>query len=96
MAKKFIVKQRFRNHAQKVFYFLLKEWDSKVAEDFLSILQSRMEAVVENPLLGSPTESYRNLRSFSVTPHNRLFYRIEKEIVVFIMLQDTRKRRYRR
>ena len=96
MAKKFIVKQRFRNRAQNVFSFLLKEWDSKVAEDFLSILQSRMEAVVENPLLGSPTESYRNLRSFSVTPPNRLFYRIEKEIVVFIMLQDTRKRRYRR
>jgi len=96
MAQRFIVKKRFQNRVQKVFTYLSEEWNIEVASDFLSKLDVKMNAVVRNPAIGSMAHTYNNLRSLSVTKHNRLFYRIEREVIVFVMLSDTRKRRYRR
>lgn len=96
MAKRFRVKKRFENQTQKVVAYLLEDWEPTVASAFLTKLERRMDAVVENPMLGSTTQHYKNLRSLSVTGHNRMFYRVENDIVVFVMLSDTRRRHYKR
>ena len=92
MAYPIRVKKRFEVRLIKVYTYLSENWNQEIANDFLGKVERKMDAVATNPDVGSPSVVYKNLRSLSVTVHNRLFYRVENNIVIFVMLSDTRKR----
>jgi len=73
-----------------VLEFLLLNWYDSVADDFMITLKETIELLSAQPFIGTPLSSHTNVRTCLVTKHNRIYYRIEKNKIVFINMKDTR------
>lgn len=57
MAYQVIFKKRFYNNLASVLNYLEKEWNKKVADDFLEKLDKRIATIKEQPFIGSPSKA---------------------------------------
>ena len=92
MEKKTVVSKRFRKNTLKVYDYLMKEYSAKTAFKFLDKLQQRVELIIQYPEIGKPSQKKANIRSVTLQPHNRIYYRIDKNIIELLCLSDMRKK----
>jgi plasmid stabilization system protein ParE len=90
MAYQIIVKKRFTNKVQKVLSYLEKEWSHKVAAEFLSKIDRRIELISRHPEIGRPSEKIENVRGLLITRHNRMYYTIKGDKIIILNMYDTR------
>jgi plasmid stabilization system protein ParE len=88
MEEKVIISKRFRNNTLRVYQYLLKEFSAKTAYGFLNRLEKRIEFIAENPAIGKLSAKRKNVRSILFTPHNRIFYRHQNNIIEILCLFD--------
>jgi plasmid stabilization system protein ParE len=93
MAYEVIINKRFTIKLLNILEYIEKEFGTKVAQDFLSRVRTRIYALKSHPYIGSLT-SLKNARSTSVTKHNRLYYRIARNKIIILNLYDTRSKKY--
>ncbi len=55
MAYQVIYKKRFNNKLVKLLKYLEKNWDQKVASEFLTKLERRIDTMRKQPLIGKPS-----------------------------------------
>ena len=90
MAYQIVTKNRFKKKVTKILGFLEKEWSKKVAQEFLKKIDKKFDILSKQPLIGRHSEKYKNVRCVLITPHNKMYYRIEGNKVIIINLFDTR------
>ncbi len=90
MAYKIVIKKRFLNKIINRLTYLELNWGYKVAEDFLAKVDLRLDKLSEQPFIGSISKKRKNVRTFLITKHNRLYYRIVNNTIEIINLYDTR------
>lgn len=93
MAYEVKINKRFTNKLLNILDYIEKEFGTKVAQDFLSKIRTRIYALRSHPYIGSLT-SLKNVRSTSVTKHNRLYYRISKNKIIILNIYDTRSKNF--
>ncbi len=93
MEKEIVVSKRFRKNTQAVYEYLLQEFSSKVAYQLLDKLQLRVEFISRYPEAGKLSQKKANVRSLSLQPHNRIFYRLTASRIELLCLFDMRKNR---
>ena len=93
MEKKIVVSKRFRKNTLKLYDYLLKEYSPKLAFKFLDRLQQRIELLLQYPEIGKPSQKKQNIRSITLQPHNRIFYRIKNNNIELLCLFDMRKKK---
>lgn len=93
MEKKIVVSKRFRKGALKTFNYLIKEHSEKTAFYFLNKLQRRVELIIRHPEIGKPSEIRPNIRSVTLQPHNRIYYRLKVNRIELLCLFDLRKKK---
>ncbi len=91
MEKTVIVSKRFRKNIFSIYQYLLKEFSPKVAFQFLEKLENRVELIIKNPELGKPSQKRNKVRGILFTPHNQIFYRIQKSKIELLCISDMRK-----
>jgi plasmid stabilization system protein ParE len=91
MEKKIIITKRFCNNTLRVYQYLLKEFSSKTAFQFLDKLEQRINLIIQHPTIGKLSAKRKNIRSIILTPHNRIFYRYQDNIIEILCLFDMRK-----
>ena len=69
MDKKIIITKRFRNNTLRVYQYLLKEFSSRTAYNFLKQLETRIEFIATNSTAGKLSAKKKNIRSILFTPH---------------------------
>ncbi len=89
--KKVIITKRFRNNAYHVYKYIIKEFSSGAAYNFLLRLEKRIDFITNNPTVGKISAKRKNIRSILFTPHNQLFYRYQNETIEILCLFDMRK-----
>jgi plasmid stabilization system protein ParE len=52
MALKIITKKRYENNLKKILFYLIANWNKRVAEDFLNLLYSKYELLSTMPNIG--------------------------------------------
>ena len=90
--KRDVVSRRFRTNTQKVYEYLLKEYSAKTAYQFLDEIQHRIEFISRYPEAGKPSQKRINVRSLSLHPHNKIFYRLHSHRIELLCLFDMRKK----
>ena len=75
---------------EKIVNYLIKEWSFPIAENFVALLEKRLETLSHLPYLGISSGKQPGVRSISITKHNRLFYRLSSGIEVLAIF-DTRQ-----
>lgn len=91
MEKKITITKRFRNNTLSIYQYLLKEFSSKTAYQFLDKLTERIELIAEHPTIGKLSKGKKNIRSIILTPHNQIFYRYQNNVIEILCLFDMRK-----
>ena len=77
--KKIVVSKRFRNNTLKVYDYLVKDYSSKIAFNFLNRLQKRVELISQYPEIGKPSQKKENIRNIIFLPRNRIYYRVKQK-----------------
>jgi len=88
MAYQLIQKKRFKNKLVKLLDYLEIEWGFKVANAFLEKIDSHLELISQQPFVGKPEN--KNVRSISITKHNRVYYKVEGNRIKVLNMYDTR------
>ncbi len=79
------------NDLVSIIDYLVKEWNSKIKENFLLILNSKLDLISVYPNLGSQIFIPQKIRSILITRHSRLYYRVIKNQIIILRIYDTRK-----
>jgi plasmid stabilization system protein ParE len=93
MEKKIVVSRRFQKNTLKVYQFLIKEYSAKTAFSFLDKLEQRVELIIQYPEIGKPSQKKDNIRSITLQPHNRIYYRLTNNRIELLCLFDMRKKK---
>lgn len=93
MEKEIVVSRRFRKNTLSVYEYLVKEYSSKAAFDFLNKLQQRVDLIIRYPEIGKPSKINPNVRSVTLQPHNRIYYRLKVNTIELLCLFDMRKKK---
>lgn len=91
MAFKIILTRRAEEKLEAIIDYLQKEWGEKIVVGFLEKFYSVLDLLSEFPQIGTVEAKKRNIRGFLVTPHTRLFYRIEKDKIIVLNLFDNKQ-----
>lgn len=91
MAHQVIFKKRFYNNLVSVLNYIEKEWNKKVADDFLEKLDKRISTLKEQPFIGSPSEVVKGVRGILITKHNKLYYKVSGDRIFILNMPDTQK-----
>lgn len=67
MAYQVVFKKRFYNNLALVLDYLEKEWNKKIADDFLEKLDKRISTLKEQLLIGSPSVTVKGVRGILIT-----------------------------
>ena len=92
MGYKVIFKKRFAKNLLSVLIFLEQEWGKKVADEFQDKINYAVRLLKFHPYLGASSQKRPGARGLLITKPNRLFYRIENQTIVILLLADTRKK----
>ncbi len=89
MVYQIVYKKRFVNKLDKLIHYLELNWNNTVVNDFVDILLTKIERIKIHPTTGNVT-SLKNTRSLLVTKQNRIYYRIEVDVITILNMIDTR------
>jgi plasmid stabilization system protein ParE len=92
MEKKIIVSKRFQKNTIKVYNYLLNKHSAITAFKFLDKLQQRVELIIQYPEIGKPSQKEINIRSVTLQPYNRIYYRIKNSAIELLCLIDMRRK----
>lgn len=71
--------------------YLLDEWDMRSANKFISLLNSKIEAIKKNPNRFPPSTFDNSLRRCDITRRNYFLYEIESQTIFVVNLIDSRQ-----
>lgn len=91
MAKTIVWTKRANNRFNDIAEYLNQEWGEKVAQTFAEQAYGIIETLSEFPELGPVENEKRGIRGFSLTRHNKLFYRYTKDRLIILNIFDNRK-----
>ena len=93
MEEKIVVSKRFRKNTLKLYEYLIKEYSAKIAFNFLDQLQQRIQLIIQFPEIGKPSQKKQNIRSVTLQPHNKIYYRLSENRIELLCLFDMRKKK---
>lgn len=71
--------------------YLNKEWDAKIANQFIDIIEKILKQISLNPKQFPLINKKRKVRKCVITRHNSLFYQDRKEYISILRIYDTRQ-----
>jgi plasmid stabilization system protein ParE len=86
MAYRLKINKRFVANTQSVYRYLAEEWSFTIADQFVEQVYVSVRKLAEMPFAGSPTSGNKNVRSISVTRHNKIYYRIKGKTITILTL----------
>lgn len=91
MALRVITKKRFETKVKKLLEYLVMNWYDEVADDFTKRLNNKIVLLSKKPFLGKPVPTLANTRTILITKHNRIYYRLQGNSIIFLNMFDTRR-----
>ena len=90
MVYQIIFKKRFQNKLEKLLRYFENEFGLLVAQRFAKQLDKKFMTLQQQPSIGKPSVSIRNVRSIHAGKHNRLYYRIDGSRIIVLNMYDMR------
>ncbi|MCD4789235.1 MAG: type II toxin-antitoxin system RelE/ParE family toxin [Bacteroidales bacterium] len=88
---------RWTPTARKTYFsvldYLYEYWTVKEMHSFIEKVEHVLELIKENPNLFEVSRKKKNVRKCTITPHNKLIYRVKprKKEIDLIMFWDNRR-----
>jgi addiction module RelE/StbE family toxin len=76
---------------KNVVDYLLEDWNEDIALRFIELLEHKVQHICKHPFTGLRSQNDPDIRSISITKHNRLYYKITKDLLEIVNIFDTRQ-----
>ncbi len=86
-----IISKRAEKNLKSIFEYLESEWSDKVKNNFKIKLLRQVDFLRKNPFIYPASRQKKEVRKCLITKHNAMYYRINKNKVEIITIQDTRR-----
>jgi plasmid stabilization system protein ParE len=90
MAFKVNFSSRAESNLDDIIDYLEKEWPTQVKENFLELLKEKIKFISENPRMYQVSTKRKSIRRCVVDDQNIIYYKIKKNEVEIITIQDGR------
>ena len=80
-----------RKDYKNVVDYLLLEWNEEIALRFIELVEHKIRHIKAHPFTGLRSQGHSDIRSVSITQHNRLYYKITKDLLEIVNIFDTRQ-----
>lgn len=67
------------------------EWNEEIALRFIELVEHKIQIIVKHPYTGLRSGNHADIRSVSITKHNRLYYKICEDWLEIVNIFDTRQ-----
>ncbi|MCY7422408.1 MAG: type II toxin-antitoxin system RelE/ParE family toxin [Chitinophagaceae bacterium] len=91
MERRIITTPIFRRKVEKISRYTGKEFGNKAVIEFITKLDSRLNLLLKYPDSGRPLLNRANVKSFLLTPHNKIYYKIYPSRITVPDLIDMRE-----
>lgn len=71
--------------------YLSKEWNAKVARDFMQKVENTLEIIKNNPNAFKSSQKFKNVRRAFINQQNTLFYKINNNEIELLIFWDNRQ-----
>lgn len=89
MAFKVITTKKFEKSAAKTSRWIEKEWSLKASLKFDKRIENVLDELAKNPTIGRISLK-KDIRSLSVTRHNRIYFRVSEDQITILDLFETK------
>ncbi len=89
MAYKIRYQKRYLNKFENLIIYLREQWSDTIAAEVVASINVKIAQISINPYLGS-LQGRAKVRSIIITKHQRLYYRIERNMIAIVNLIDMR------
>lgn len=91
MAYQIIVTEAFEESVTKTTDWLIDKWSMNAALRFEKKLKTAIKKISINPKIGRVSIRQKDIRSFLITGHNRLYYQVFSNKVALLKLIETKQ-----
>lgn len=91
MAQKIIITSRFRRNVKSTYTYISEKFSPRTAFLFLDKIENRIEFISLYPEAGKLSQKRKNIRYIQLTPHNFIYYRVNKDVIEILCLFDMRR-----
>lgn len=91
MPFKVTISLRAEANLDEIVAYLGSEWPLKVKLDFINALKEKIKFISENPHMYQASKKRKLIRRCIISQHNIMYYKIKKNEVEIITIQDTRR-----
>ncbi|MFL5745983.1 MAG: type II toxin-antitoxin system RelE/ParE family toxin [Niastella sp.] len=91
MAAKIRWSDNAREDYKNVVDYLLLEWNEEIALRFIEVVEHKIQHIKAHPFTGLRSRGDPEIRNVSITKHNRLYYKITKNLLEIVNIFDTRR-----
>jgi plasmid stabilization system protein ParE len=88
---KVTISERAERNLDDLMEYLEKKWSVKVKENFRQKLLSTVHLISKNPHLYPVSQIKKGVHKCVVTKHNSIYYRVAKNEIEIITIQDNRR-----
>lgn len=89
MAFRIITTKKFEKSAAKTSCWIEKEWSLASSLKFDKRIENVLNELAKNPTIGR-ISSKKDIRSLSVTKHNRIYFRVSENQITILDLFETK------
>ena len=86
-----IISKTAENKLNKLFYYLLTNWNEKVKNDFIKKLDKSIYTIQLNPESFPLSNRNQGLYKCVITKQTTLFYRFNSKNIIIVTIFDTRQ-----
>ncbi len=88
---KVTISDRAEQNLDNIVGYLEKEWSVRVRDKFLEVLKTKIEQISRMPQMYEPSSKRKTVRRCVVSKQTSLYYRVRKEEIEIITIQDNRR-----
>jgi|SRR6185312_4743149 len=89
--KTVIISPQAKEDINNILYYLSQTWNQKVVDEFLKKLEAFYYIVSINPRLFGYFDKQKNIRKYTITKQNIIYYRNKRNEVQIITVFDVRQ-----
>lgn len=78
-----------KNDLKNIFSYLKINWPSRVLDDFISVLNFKVQLLSQHPHIGFKSKKYSRFRKTLITKNYMIIYAIKKEHIVIFRIKHT-------
>jgi len=89
--KQIVISPQAKEDISAILSYLSKNWNQKVINEFLQKLETFYFTISINPRVFGYHDKQKNIRKYSLTKQNIIFYRNKKTVIEIIAVFDGRQ-----